>query len=479
MAQLGLESIMNLPRFDQAKVLVFGDAMLDRYWHGATSRISPEAPIPVVDVAEVEDRLGGAANVALNIAALGGSAALVAAVGQDEAAKALETKLEGANISSHLVAISGRPTGTKIRIVSQHQQLVRADFESTEDIDSAHFAESLEKWLPEQDALLLSDYDKGVLAQPGPAIELARNLNKPVLVDPKFKDYSAYAGATLVKPNRKEFQAAVGAWQSDDEMVQKAQTMMANLGFAAMLITRGDEGMTLVQRNGPALHLPATSREVFDVSGAGDTVIATLAAALSSGKSMQDAASLSNIAAGIVVAKHGTASVSGPEIRSEVAKNSGHRGVMSQEQLERVIAEAKDHGQKVVFTNGCFDILHAGHVEYLAEAKQQGDKLVVAINDDEGVKRLKGEGRPINHLERRMTMLAGLEAVDWVVSFSEDTPENLLQLVKPDVLVKGGDYSVAEVVGGDIVAGYGGEVAVLKLVDGLSTTALAEKIKRL
>jgi D-beta-D-heptose 7-phosphate kinase/D-beta-D-heptose 1-phosphate adenosyltransferase len=470
---------MNLPRFDQAKVLVFGDAMLDRYWHGVTSRISPEAPIPVVDVSEIEDRLGGAANVALNIAALGGSASLVAAVGDDEAAEALQRKLHSANITSDLVTISGRPTSTKVRVVSQHQQLVRADFESTAPLPSDLFMAALERCLPEQDALLLSDYDKGVLDEPAAAIALAQKLNKPVLVDPKFKDYASYAGATLVKPNRKEFEAAVGAWQSDEEMVQKAKTMMANLGFAAMLITRGGEGMTLIQRDQTALHLPAASREVFDVSGAGDTVIATLSAAISAGHSLRDAVELCNIAAGIVVAKHGTASVTGPEVRLEVAKHSANQGVMTREQLRAAVAEAQANGEKVVFTNGCFDILHAGHVEYLAEAKQKGNKLIVAINDDDGVKRLKGEGRPINHLERRLTMLAGLAAVDWVVAFEEDTPENLLSEIRPDVLVKGGDYTVAEVVGADIVTAYGGEVAVLKLVDGLSTTALAEKIKRL
>ena len=469
---------MELPRFDHARVLVFGDAMLDRYWHGASSRISPEAPIPVVDIAEIEDRLGGAANVALNIAALGGTASLVAAVGQDEAATALKTKLDSASIKSELVELDDRPTITKVRIVSQKQQLVRADFEVVKPVDPGLFTRALGKLLGEADVLVLSDYDKGVLEDPAPAIAAARKLGKPILVDPKFKDYSAYAGATIVKPNRKEFQAAVGGWSSDQEMVQKAQTMMTNLGFEAMLVTRGDEGMTLIEKQSMT-HLPAASREVFDVSGAGDTVIATLSASLSSGQTLQDSVHLANVAAGLAVAKHGTASVSGPEVRLEMSKQMDTRGIMSPEQLAQACQEAKESGQKVVFTNGCFDILHAGHVEYLAEAKQKGDKLIVAINDDAGVSRLKGEGRPINHLERRLTMLAGLESVDWVVAFSEDTPENLLEMVKPDVLVKGGDYSVDEVVGGEIVSGYGGEVAVLKLVDGLSTTALAEKIKRL
>jgi D-beta-D-heptose 7-phosphate kinase/D-beta-D-heptose 1-phosphate adenosyltransferase len=471
---------MKLPRFDSGRVLVFGDVMLDRYWHGSTERISAEAPIPVVDIQEVEDRLGGAANVALNIASLGGAAGLIGAVGEDESATILRAKLGSAGIEDGLVTMSDRPTITKFRIVSRKQQLVRADFELTDDIDSNVFQPMLDKRLQTCDVLVLSDYDKGVLADPQQAIQSATALKKPILVDPKFKDFTFYAGATLVKPNQNEFRVAVGSWSSEQEMVLKAQTMMSNLGFSSMLVTRGSEGMTLVQSNGQLMHLPARSREVFDVSGAGDTVIATLAAALAAGESLVDAVQLCNIAAGIVVTKLGTASVSGPELRLEVAETrASAKGVMTREQLITAVAEARADGQRVVFTNGCFDILHAGHVEYLTEARQRGDRLIVAINDDAGVRRLKGEGRPINTVDRRQTMLAGLEAVDWVVSFPEDTPEALLELVRPDVLVKGGDYSVDQVVGGDIVTAYGGEVSVLKLVDGLSTTALAEKIKRL
>lgn len=471
---------MKLPKFNSGRVLVFGDVMLDRYWHGSTERISAEAPIPVVDISEVEDRLGGAANVALNIASLGGSVGLVGAVGEDESGKILRTKLISAGIDDGLVTLNDRPTITKFRIVSRKQQLVRADFESIADIDAGQFQAALSTRLKEYDVVVLSDYDKGVLANPQQSIRDALALNKPVLVDPKFKDFKTYSGATLLKPNHKEFRAAVGGWSSEQEMVQKAQTMMTNLGFSSMLITRGAEGMTLVQHKGPVMHLPARSREVFDVSGAGDTVIATLSAALAAGESLVDAVQLCNIAAGIVVTKLGTASVSGPELRLEVAEQTASaKGVMTREQLVVAVQEARASGQRVVFTNGCFDILHAGHVEYLTEARQKGDRLIVAINDDAGVRKLKGDGRPINSADRRQTMLAGLEAVDWVVSFSEDTPEALLELVHPDVLVKGGDYSIDQVVGGDIVMGYGGEVSVLKLVDGLSTTALAEKIKRL
>jgi len=245
------------------------------------------------------------------------------------------------------------------------------------------------------------------------------------------------------------------------------------------LITRGSEGMTLVQKGQQPHHLPAQNRDVYDVSGAGDTVIAVMATALAAGMTLIDAMMLSNIAAGVVVGRLGTDSVSGPELRLAVDEVSGNQGVMSEEQLLIALNEARSRGEKVVFTNGCFDILHAGHVDYLKEARQEGDRLIVAINDDQSVHKLKGEGRPINALDRRLTMLAGLASVDWVLSFSGDTPEALLETLKPDVLVKGGDYRIDEVVGADIVRGYGGDVKILKLVDGLSTTSLAEKIKRL
>ncbi len=471
---------MNLPRFDSSSILTIGDAMLDRYWHGATERISAEAPIPVVDVNRVEERLGGAANVALNIAALGGKAGLLGAVGEDESARILRSKLSSAGIEDVLVTQPGYQTITKLRIISRKQQLVRADFEDLVDFPATDFLAAYDKVLADYEVVILSDYDKGVLAEPEAFIARARAANKTVLVDPKFKDFSAYQGATLIKPNQHEFERAVGSWSSEREMVEKCQTMMSNLGFEAMLVTRGADGMTLVRKGQQEMHLPAHSREVFDVSGAGDTVIAVLSAALGSGQTMQDAVNLANLAAGIVVARMGTASVSGPELRIAVSNELGLRkGVMSRDQLAVAVAEAKAQGETIVFTNGCFDILHAGHVDYLQEAKQQGDKLIVAINDDAGVHRLKGEGRPINSLDRRQTMLAGLSAVDWVTDFAEDTPESLLTRLEPDVLVKGGDYSIDEVVGADIVKAYGGKVKVLKLVDGLSTTVIAEKIKKL
>ncbi|HIL94767.1 MAG TPA: bifunctional D-glycero-beta-D-manno-heptose-7-phosphate kinase/D-glycero-beta-D-manno-heptose 1-phosphate adenylyltransferase HldE [Pseudomonadales bacterium] len=474
---------MSLPRFDKARVLTIGDAMLDRYWHGTTNRLSAEAPIPIVDIEEIEERLGGAANVALNIAALGASASLVGAIGDDESGRALQSKLESAGIDDLLLKPENYQTITKLRIVSRKQQLVRADFEKLVALNPADFSSQLKNGLANNDVVILSDYDKGVVSDPQSFINTIRAQDKPILVDPKFKDFSSYAGATLVKPNQIEFQAAAGAWSSEAEMVQKCQTMMSNLGVESMLVTRGADGMTLVVKGQQEVHLPARNREVYDVSGAGDSVIAVLAAGLAAGESLLDAVRLANISAGIVVGHLGTVSISGPELRLEVANELGannfNQGVMSEEQLLIAVEEARNRDEKIVFTNGCFDILHAGHVDYLSDAKKEGDRLIVAVNDDDSVYRLKGEGRPINGLVRRVTMLAGLSAVDWVVSYSGDTPEDLLRHIKPDVLVKGGDYTIDKVVGSDIVTQYGGEVKVLQLVDGLSTTALAQKIKEL
>ena len=471
---------MKLPKFDNARVLTVGDAMLDRYWHGATNRISAEAPIPIVDIEEIEDRLGGAANVALNVSALGASVSLVGAIGDDESGRIIRAKLESAGIEDLLACFDDYQTITKFRIVSRMQQLVRADFERIVEMSLDRFSEVLTRGVESNDVVILSDYDKGVVSDPQSLIKAIRKQSKPVLIDPKFKDFSHYAGATLIKPNQKAFRAAVGTWESEAELVQKCQTLMSNIGVDSMLITRGTDGMTLVQKGQQEVHLPSRNREVYDVSGAGDTVVAVLATALASGQTLLDAVGLANIAAGIVVGQLGTASVSGPELRIEVGKEMGLiRGAMSEEQLKIAVEEAKDRGERIVFTNGCFDILHAGHADYLAEARNEGDRLIVAVNDDDSVTRLKGEGRPINSIDRRMTMLTGLSVVDWVVSFASDTPEDLLHALKPDVLVKGGDYTIDEVVGADIVESYEGTVKVLKLVDELSTSALVAKIEEL
>ena len=469
---------LSMPRFEKARVLVIGDIMLDRYWQGPTSRISPEAPVPVVKVDEIVDRPGGAGNVALNISALGAAASLRGYTGDDEMADSLQDMLQGAGVECLFEREPGRPTITKLRVISRHQQLIRLDFEET---DVARSDTSLERdlgnHLKDCGALILSDYAKGALQDPGPVIAAARAVGVPVLVDPKGTDFARYRGATLLTPNLHELEAVVGSCSSEQDLVAKGETLMAELDLGALLVTRGEHGMTLLRPSEEELHLPAKAREVFDVTGAGDTVIAVLAAAVAAGESLPHSVALANIAASIVVGKLGTAAVSAPELRRAVQSDQGsERGVVSLEQLQIALSDARSHGEKVVFTNGCFDIIHAGHVGYLEQARQLGDRLIVAINSDASVRRLKGKGRPINPQDRRMAVLAGLEAVDWVVCFDDDTPESLLRALQPEILAKGGDYDRQGVVGWEIVDAYGGEVEVLGFLDNVSTTAIVNKI---
>lgn len=467
-----------MPRFDRARVLVVGDVMLDRYWHGATSRISPEAPVPVVKVDQIEDRPGGAGNVALNIAALGSAVSLLGLTGCDEAASALAAKLAAAQVECDFHGVDTHPTITKLRVISRHQQLLRMDFEQPFAAEAG--AALMAKAAPQVEqvgAVILSDYAKGALHDPQPLIRAARVAGVPVLVDPKGTDFRRYQGATLLTPNLHEFEAVVGACATENELVDRGQALIQELELGALLVTRGENGMTLLRTGQPELHLPARAREVFDVTGAGDTVISVLAAALAAGEELPVAVALANLAAGIVVGKLGTAVVSAPELRRALQREQGSgRGVMTLEQLLIAVEDARAHGEKVVFTNGCFDILHAGHVGYLEQARHLGDRLIVAVNSDASVSRLKGPGRPINPVDRRMRVLAGLEAVDWVVSFDEDTPENLLQALQPEILVKGGDYTREQVVGWQIVESYGGVVRVLAFFDDCSTTGIVKRI---
>jgi D-beta-D-heptose 7-phosphate kinase/D-beta-D-heptose 1-phosphate adenosyltransferase len=470
---------LDIPRFDKAKILVVGDVMLDRYWHGGTSRISPEAPVAVVRVRDRKDSPGGAGNVALNLAALGAAASLVGIVGDDQSGHELETSLNAAGVLCDFLRVAGKPTITKLRVISRHQQLIRLDFEEMfEHSDAQQLTPRVQALLEGVDAVILSDYRKGALLDVQALIRLARDAGVPVLVDPKGDDFSVYRGATLVKPNLHEFETIVGPCRNEDELVQKGQQLLRTLDLQALLITRGEHGMSLIRDNAPELHFPARARDVFDVTGAGDTVISVVAASLGAGMPLPESVALANIAAGLVVAKLGTAAISGPELRREIQRDGGSdRGVMTLDQLRLTVADARAHGESIVFTNGCFDIIHAGHVGYLKEAKKQGDRLIVAINDDASVKRLKGEGRPINSIDRRMAVVAGLESVDWVVSFGEDTPEHLLHEIKPDKLIKGGDYGIEGVVGSEFVKSYGGEVKVLAFLDNCSTSAIVNKIK--
>lgn len=471
---------LEIPRFDATRILVVGDVMLDRYWHGDTSRISPEAPVPVVKIENIEDSPGGAANVALNIAALGAACNLTGVIGDDVAGQSLQQVLTAAGIECDFHLSDNNPTITKLRVLSHHQQLIRLDFEeefSSE--DSELINKKLSGLLKNVDLVILSDYKKGSLKDIKNFIPLIKAAGIPILVDPKGSDFSKYKGATLLTPNLSEFEIVVGKCATEEELVSKGQRLIKDLDLEALLVTRGEHGMSLIRPNEAELHFPARSRDVFDVTGAGDTVISVLAASLGAGKPLPEAVALANIAAGIAVSKVGTVAVSGPELRREVQNDSDTgRGVMSREQLALAVADAKANGEKVVFTNGCFDIIHAGHVGYLQDARNQGERLIVALNDDASVTRLKGEGRPINPIERRMAVVAGLEAVDWVISFDEDTPIPLLEELQPNILIKGGDYGIDEVVGAEIVQAYGGEIKVLAFLDNCSTTGIVEKIQK-
>lgn len=468
-------------QFNHAKVLVLGDVMLDRYWFGATNRISPEAPVPVVKVQENEDRAGGAANVAMNIASLNVPVTLHGLIGKDDAGQALDKLLNAHHIQNHCVALDTHPTITKLRILSRHQQLLRLDFEEGfHNVDSQALLVKLEAEIAAYGALILSDYGKGTLNSVQQMIQIARQANVPVLIDPKGTDFERYRGATLLTPNMSEFEAVVGHCDSEEEIVSKGLKMIEDFELAALLVTRSEKGMTLLRPNELPYHLPTLAREVYDVTGAGDTVISVLATALADDRSLEEACYLANAAAGVVVGKLGTSTVSPSELEQAVHQrtDSGF-GVMNEQTLKSVVHHAKQRGEKIVMTNGCFDILHPGHVSYLENARKLGDRLIVAVNTDASVKRLKGESRPINDLESRMAVLAGLASVDWVVAFDEDTPQRLISEILPDLLVKGGDYKVEEIAGHKEVLANGGEVKVLNFENGCSTTNVIKKIQSL
>ncbi|MBG0750015.1 MULTISPECIES: bifunctional D-glycero-beta-D-manno-heptose-7-phosphate kinase/D-glycero-beta-D-manno-heptose 1-phosphate adenylyltransferase HldE [Pectobacterium] len=470
---------VTLPDFRQAGVLVVGDVMLDRYWYGPTSRISPEAPVPVVKVDTIEERPGGAANVAMNIAALGAGSRLVGLTGIDDAARALNAKLGEVNVKCDFVSVPTHPTITKLRVLSRNQQLIRLDFEEGfEGIDPQPIIERIQLALPKIGALVLSDYAKGALAHVQTMIQTAKAAGVPVLIDPKGTDFARYRGATLLTPNLSEFEAVAGRCKTEEELVERGMQLVADYELSALLITRSEQGMTLLQPGKAPLHLPTQAQEVYDVTGAGDTVIGVLAAALAAGNPLEEACFLANAAAGVVVGKLGTSTVTPIELENAIRGRADTGfGVMTEEQLKKAVELARQRGEKIVMTNGCFDILHAGHVSYLANARKLGDRLIVAVNSDASTKRLKGPTRPVNPLPQRMIVLGALEAVDWVVPFEEDTPQRLIASILPDILVKGGDYQPHEIAGSEEVWDNGGEVKVLNFEDGCSTTNIINTIK--
>ncbi|MFP1726366.1 bifunctional D-glycero-beta-D-manno-heptose-7-phosphate kinase/D-glycero-beta-D-manno-heptose 1-phosphate adenylyltransferase HldE [Lonsdalea quercina] len=470
---------VTLPDFRQAGVLVVGDVMLDRYWYGPTSRISPEAPVPVVKVDTIEERPGGAANVAMNIAALGAGSRLVGLTGIDDAARALNAKLSEVNVQCDFVSVATHPTITKLRVLSRNQQLIRLDFEEGFDnVDPEPMIERIQQALPKIGALVLSDYAKGALVHVQSMIQTAKAAGVPVLIDPKGTDFARYRGATLLTPNLSEFEAVAGRCRDEDDLVARGMKLMAELDLSALLVTRSEQGMTLLQPGQTPLHLPTQAQEVYDVTGAGDTVIGVLAAALAAGNPLEEACLLANAAAGVVVGKLGTSTVTPIELENAVrGRAETGFGAMDEAQLKAAVAQARQRGERIVMTNGCFDILHAGHVSYLANARKLGDRLIVAVNSDASTQRLKGPTRPVNPLMQRMIVLGALEAVDWVVPFEEDTPQRLIAEILPDILVKGGDYKPEEIAGSKEVWDNGGEVKVLNFEDGCSTTNIINTIK--
>jgi D-beta-D-heptose 7-phosphate kinase/D-beta-D-heptose 1-phosphate adenosyltransferase len=472
----------------EIRCLVVGDLMLDEYLWGKAERISPEAPVQVVDVLREELRLGGAGNVVNNLAALGAEVSVCSVVGDDENGWSLLKEFSRHDIDISAIFLDpARRTSRKTRVVAAHQQIVRIDRESRE-VVPVLYEQQVCSWIKthiaEFKVVVLSDYNKGVLTPTviATTIAAAATVSIPVLVDPKGSDYCRYRGATLLTPNRKEAEAAAGISISDAaSLARAAETIMAAVGLQHLLITRSEEGMSLFSAGAEAVHIPTVAREVFDVSGAGDTVLATLAFGMASGCTMAEAAGLANISAGIAVGKLGTSTVTPQEIIDAVALS--HRDSDSKikrlDVLSALIAVEKSAGKRIVFTNGCFDLLHAGHVKYLQKARTLGDLLILGLNSDASVRRLKGAKRPLICQEERAHILAALDCIDYVVIFDEDTPLELITALRPDILAKGSDYAQESVVGREIVEGDGGRVELVSFVDGKSTTNLIERILEL
>jgi D-beta-D-heptose 7-phosphate kinase/D-beta-D-heptose 1-phosphate adenosyltransferase len=462
-------------------VLVFGDVMLDRFVYGSVERISPEAPIPVMNVERTVDMLGGAANVARNVATLGGTALLVGVVGVDATAENMRAQLQLIpTIQAHLIADATRPTTMKTRHVADRQQILRSDVETKAPLNESVSAAVLDLYraqLAAADAVIISDYAKGVLtdAVAAAAIGAARAAGKVVLVDPKSKSFNKYRGASVLTPNRHELEVACGhECASDEQVVAGARALLGPAQCEAIVVTRGKSGMSIVHRDGSAEHIRTVAKEVYDVSGAGDTAVAAMGLGLANNGQVALAAQLANAAAGVVVGKYGTASVTAGEIiarlglAEEGQMTSKH---FSLDSVQQQVARWREMGLSIAFTNGCFDLLHPGHVALLNQARKSADRLVVGLNSDLSVRRLKGPERPVQGEVARATLLASLKAVDAVVIFGEDTPLVLIDALSPDVLVKGADYTVETVVGAELVQQRGGKVLLAELLPAHSTTS--------
>ncbi|MGB4811600.1 MAG: bifunctional D-glycero-beta-D-manno-heptose-7-phosphate kinase/D-glycero-beta-D-manno-heptose 1-phosphate adenylyltransferase HldE [Methylophilaceae bacterium] len=470
--------------------LVIGDVMLDRYLMGEVSRISPEAPVPIVLLKSQQDRAGGAANVAANLALLGIKTHIIGCVGNDNEASILRNLMTNIGIeSSAVMQSSQRPTIAKTRILGGHQQMMRLDQENSTNFSEAEttaLQASIYAALSGAPTMvILSDYAKGLLSEPicQEIIALCKTKNIPVLVDPKGRDYQKYQGATALTPNKKETAEACNTSTNDPDLMHKATALKTSLNLQFLAVTRGEEGITLLdadtQQMAQSHHLPAIAKQVFDVSGAGDTVIATLAAGLMNHLTPLEALELANIAAAVVVGKVGTVPITQHELlealSNQQSSEQAHK-ICDLSQLMQKVKAWQQQNQKIVFTNGCFDLLHAGHVTYLEAAKKRGDKLILGLNTDRSVSSLKGPTRPVVNENDRARVLAALESVDAVILFDEDTPLNLINVIKPNIIAKGSDYSADQVVGGKEVQSWGGEIALIDLVAGRSTTGILNKI---
>lgn len=470
--------------FSAAQILVVGDLMLDQYWHGGTTRISPEAPVPVVKINKTDYRLGGAGNVANNLATLGCKVKLLSITGQDAAADIIQQLLDAQNIAHSILRIENFSTIVKLRVLCRHQQMIRLDHEdehgnlTLDDYTALNNLYSTE--ISNYKAVILSDYSKGVLTNPQPLIKTAKALGIPVIVDPKNKDFSVYHGAQIVKPNLHEFESIVGKCDSLAILEERAYNLILEHDLESLVITRGANGITVITRDQPAVHMPAYGGEVFDVTGAGDTVIAVLSAGLASGFDLLKAVHLSTVAAGIVVGKIGTSSVTVPELKQAMGQKVDlPLGVTDETTLREIIKRAQAQGEKVVFVNGCYDLVHYGHIRYLEKAKALGDRLIVGVNTDASIKRLKGEDRPLYNTQHRMEVLAGLKAVDWVVPFAEDTPGRLVEALSPDIIAKGDEHfkSIAQIPpteGVEHVLRNGGSVHLIARTEDCSSSKMIE-----
>jgi len=484
MADSSLVEIID--RFATCRVLCVGDVMLDKFIYGQVDRISPEAPIPVFAIKEERAMLGGAGNVARNLVALGAETAFVSVIGNDKIGHAITSMIgKEALITPYLLTESGRISTIKTRYVAGTQQVLRADHETqalVTEVTARLIVETVNEEIKNHDVIILSDYGKGMFSRAtlSAIISAAKAQGKPVVVDPKSRDFSLYHGATCVSPNLHELaNAAASELRTDEEIIMAARALMQAHDIENILVTRSREGMTLVARAGAVHHIPAKAQEVFDVSGAGDTAIATLALGVAAGVSLENAAILANLAAGIVVGRIGTAVVNARDLKTALFSHSSADSLHKIMPLSAAAAQAeqwKREGKTVGFTNGCFDLMHPGHLALLHDTKFHCDKLVVGVNTDASVKRLKGPTRPLNGEMERALLLASLTAVDMVVLFEEDTPLKLIEALKPMVLAKGADYQKHQVVGHEIVERNGGKIVLVPLKEGYSTTNLIKKM---